>query len=273
MFLHHKLAVIRCSIRSMNLTDNEVLKFLKGSPVFIEDICAVYPVTLGEIVDIGYEKFQQYLGVLTATKPTDIKGDSELKKLMEDISDYQYLLLLTSTDATVNSIVKNAFYFFTRSQATFSLDPPNILLGPLEEQHILDEKNFYEFQRVLRRMYFIEQEGEEIIIYDDDDPVTRKIKMDMRRNRERVRKAKAAKAAREKSDMKFSDLIGSMTLNDCGLNMINIWDITYYAFHDQLKRMGWRDQFNINQKAALAGAKINKSQLKHWMRSIASSDK
>jgi len=41
----------------MNLTDNEVLKFQKGGPVFIEDICAVYSVTLGEIVDIGYDKF------------------------------------------------------------------------------------------------------------------------------------------------------------------------------------------------------------------------
>ena len=95
----------------------------------------------------------------------------------------------------------------------------------------------------------------------------------MRRNRERVRKAKAAKAAREKSNLNMSDLIGSMTLNNCGVNIINVWDMTYYAFHDQLKRMGWRDQFNINQKAALAGAKLKKSQLKHWMRSIASSDK
>jgi len=41
--------------------------------------------------------------------------------------------------------------------------------------------------------------------------------------------------------MKLSDLIGSMTINDCGLNILNIWDITYYALHDQLKRMGWRD--------------------------------
>jgi len=41
----------------MNLTDTEVLKFLKGSPIFIEDICAVYSVTLGEIIDVGYEKF------------------------------------------------------------------------------------------------------------------------------------------------------------------------------------------------------------------------
>ena len=257
----------------MNLTDNEVLKFLKGGPVFIEDICAVYSVTLGEIVDVGYDKFQQYLGILTATKPTDIKGDNELNELMNTLSDFQYLLLMVSMDITVNSLVKSAFHFFTHSNATFSLDPPQILLGPLEEQHIMDEKHFYDFQHLLRRMYFIEQEGEEIIISDDDDSVTKAIKMKMRANREKVRRAKAAKAAREKTDMKMSDLIGSMTLNDCGLNIHNIWDVTYYAFHDQLKRMGWRDQFNINQKAALAGAKINKSQLKHWMRSIASSDK
>ena len=257
----------------MNLTDNEVLKFLKGGPVFIEDICAVYSVTLGEIVDVGYDKFQQYLSILTATKPTDVKGEQELTELLNSISDYQYLLLMVSMDAQVNSLVKSAFRFFTHSEATFSLDPPGIFLGPLEEKHILDEKHFYDLQRVLKRMYFLEVEGEEIIIYEDDDPATKRLKMQMRANREKVRRAKAKKAAQEKSDMSMSDLIGSMALNDCGLNIKNIWDITYYAFHDQLKRMGWRDQFNINQKAALAGAKINKSQLKHWMRSISSSDK
>ena len=95
----------------------------------------------------------------------------------------------------------------------------------------------------------------------------------MRANRDKVRRAKAKQAEKEKTDLKFSDLIGSITINDCNLNMENIWNITYYAFHDQLKRMGWRDQFNINNRAALAGAKLNKSQLKHWMRSIANSDK
>ena len=273
MYLLLKLADIRCSILSMNLTDNETLKFLKGSPVFIEDICAVYSVTLGEIVDVGYDNFQQYLGILTTTKPMDLKGDNELKQLLEQINDFQYFLLMASIDSHVNSLVKSAFRFFTHSQVTLTLDPAQIVIGPLDEQHILDEKHFYDLQRLLRRMYFLEQEGEEIIIDNSDDPITKRIKMQLRASREKVRRAKAAKAAREKSDMKLSDLIGSMTLNDCGLNIINIWDMTYYAFHDQLKRMGWRDQFNINQKAALAGAKINKSELKHWMRSITSSDK
>ena len=253
----------------MNLTDNEILKFQKGSPVFIEDVCAVYPATLGEIVDLGYDKFQQYLSVLTSTKPTDSKGDKELDELMEQLTDFQFILFMASIDAQMNEALKAGFRFFTHENITLSLDPPSIFIGPVEEQHILNEMLFYDFQQLLRRMYFLEVEGEEIIIYPDDLPATKRLKMKMRANREKVRRAKAKKNQQEGSDMKFSDLIGSMTINDCGLNIHNIWDITYYAFHDQLKRMGWRDQFNINQKAALAGAKINKSQLKHWMRSIA----
>jgi len=43
-------------------------------------------------------------------------------------------------------------------------------------------------------MYFLEVDGEEIIIYEDDDPRTKALKMQMRKNREKVRKAKAKKA-------------------------------------------------------------------------------
>ena len=258
----------------MNLTDNETLKFLKGSPVFLDDICAVYPATIGEIVDEGYDNFQKYLGILLSEKPV-LKNneDQELAQLLNNLTDFQYLLMMVSLDIEANSLLKRAFFFFIHEEVNFSLEPAQIIIGPIEEKHLLTEEKFYDLQRLLRRMYFIEQEGEEIIIYPDDPPATKRLKMQMRANREKVRRAKAKKAEKDKSGLQFSDLIASITINDCGLNMDNIWNITYYAFHDQLKRMGWRDQFNINNRAALAGAKLKKSQLKHWMRSIASSDK
>ena len=196
-----------------------------------------------------------------------------MKKILNEISDFQYLLLMVSIDEESNILLKRAFMFFTHETVNFSLDPAQIIIGPMEEKHILTEEKFYDLQTILRRMYFIEVEGEEIVINSDDSEAVKKLKMQMRVNREKVRRAKAKQAAREKSDLKLSDLIGSITINNCGLNMDNIWNITYYAFHDQLKRMGWRDQFNINNQAALAGAKLKKSQLKHWMRSIANSEK
>lgn len=258
----------------MNLTDDEILKFQRGSPVLLEDVCAIYPATLGEIIDIGYSNFQRYLGLLTAMKPEPKKGDNpELKKVLEELTDFQYLLMMTAIDAEVNSLTRDAFKFFIRDEVLFCLDPAQIVIGPANENHIMTEDIFYDFQKILRRMYFLEQEGEEIIINADDPPAVKRLKMQMRRNRERVRKAKAKQAEKEKSDLKFSDLVGSITINNCGLNMDNIWNITYYALQDQLKRMGWRDQFDINNRAALAGAKLKKNQLKHWMRSIASSEK
>lgn len=258
----------------MNLTDSEVLKFLKGSPVLIDDICAIYPATLGEIIDLGYDTFQQYLAFITMTKPTlTAKDDPELKALIEDLTDFQYMLLLVTTDVQANQIMRAAFRFFCHDEVFFSIEPTQIIVGPIEEQHVLNEGKFYDLQQMIRWMYFLDEYTDEIIIYEDDPPPVKKLKMKMRINRERTRKAKAKEAEKHKSDMKFSDLVGSMAVNDCGLNIVSIMDVTYYAFHDQLKRMGWRDQFNINQKAALAGAKIDKSQLKHWMRSIANQDK
>ena len=258
----------------MNLTDDEVLKFLKGSPIFIEDICAVFPPTIGAIVDEGYENFQKYVSVLTATKPTtQYDKDKELKDLMKKLSDFQYILLMANLDPQIHTLLKKGFRFFTHEDALFSLEPAQIVIGPIAEKHILSEDKFYYFQRLIRRMCFLETEEDEIIIYDDDPEITKRLKLQQRDRREKLRRAKAKEAKKNGTDLKFSDLIGSITLNDCGLNIINVWDISYYAFHDQLKRMGWRDQFNINQRAALAGAKIEKSQLKHWMRSIADSDK
>lgn len=256
----------------MNLTDSDILKFLRGTPIFIDDICAIFPATLGEIVDIGYDKFQHYLSVITAEKPVSPPGeDGELKQLLDSLTDFQYILLLTSLDKETHKILKESFSFFCREEVMFSLDPAQIVIGPLEEKHILTEEKFYDLQKVIRKMYFLDQEGEEIVINNDDSSAVKKIKMQMRANREKLRKAKARKAQQEKTNLKFSDLVGSVTINNCGLNMENVWNITYYAFHDQLTRMGWRDQFNINNKAALAGAKLNKNQLKHWMRSIGDS--
>ena len=68
----------------MNLTDAATLKFQKGTPILLEDICAVYPAKMGEIVDLGYDLFQQYLGIMLTTKPVIKKGgaNEQLKQVL-----------------------------------------------------------------------------------------------------------------------------------------------------------------------------------------------
>lgn len=258
----------------MNLTDSFILKCQAGIPVFLEDICAIYPATLREIASVGYDNFLQYIQILTMEKPLlNEKEKDELNTILENLTDYQYFLVMTGMDKDLLQKAKEAFRFFIHESVSFSLEPAQIIIGPLEEKHLLTEEMFYELRRILKRMYFLEQEAEEIIIYENDPPATKRLKQQMKINREKVARAKAKQKKQSGSDIQFSDLVGSVAAGNCGLNIKTIWDITYYAFHDQLKRMGWREQFDINNRAAMAGAKLKKSQLKHWIKSIVSDDK
>lgn len=250
--------------------DAFVLKCQSGAPVFLDDICAVFPVTLRQIAEVGYDVFLQYLQIMLMEKPEN--KDAEIASSIEDLSTFQYFILLTNLDAEMCQKTKDAFRFFTREAAIFQLEPTQIVIGPIEEKRIIDENKFYELRKILKRMYFYEIEIDDVIIYENDDPRVKALKKQRILNRQRVAKAKAKqKKTDEESDISFSDLVGSVAAGGCGgLHMGNIWDITYYAFQDQLKRMSWKEQFNINNRAALAGAKIDEKQLKHWIRSIAS---
>ena len=252
----------------MTLTDDFTLKCMKGSPVFLDDICAIYPRKLGDIVDIGYSTFLKYINLFNMEKPSsqEVK-DNELSALLNKLDDFQYFLFMVNIDSESNQLAKNAFHFFTHEQVIFSLEQEEIIIGPPQEKHLMVAEDFYNFRKILRRMYFLDVSKDDIVIEEDDDPRVRAIKKKLL---ERKKKLKKIKTKDNDSNIEFSDLIGSLTLNNCGLNMENIWNITYYAFHDQLKRMGWRDQFNINNQMALAGAKVDKEKLKHWIKSISS---
>ena len=92
----------------MNLTDNEVLKFMRGSPIILDDVCVIRSVKLGEIVDLGYDKFSEYLSTLTMEKPImDTNADDETKELLESLTDFQYLLMLATMDVKINSLTSD----------------------------------------------------------------------------------------------------------------------------------------------------------------------
>ena len=72
----------------------------------------------------------------------------------------------------------------------------------------------------------------------------------------------------DKSTINFSDLVASLPIGTSGYTLQSVMKLSYYAFQDQLKRMGWHEEFNINTRAAMAGAKIGKDKLSHWIKTM-----
>lgn len=259
----------------MTSTEKDALrmKCQAGAPVFLKDICAIYPATLREIAELGYDKFLLYLNIFTQPRPY-LEEKTELEKFLNSLSDFQYFIALAETNKEIHQKIKEAFIFFIRENIVFALDQGEIIIGPASEHRVMKEDDFREFCHILRIMYFQDTDDiQDININEDDSPQVKQLKKQFMKNRERVARAKARQPKQyTESDVTMSDLIGSLAIGKCGLNILNVYDLTYYAFHDQLKRMGWRDQFDINNRAALAGAKINKKQLKYWIKPITTKD-
>lgn len=239
-----------------------------GVPVMYNDTCLVKSPFLRDIASEGLTKFYQYLSFMTIRKPP-IENE-ELSQLLSPLSDFEYLVLLAQMEPENHKLISAAFQFFTGDRPTFLQAPVSIVLGDPAEKRILTKDNFMGFSELVATACAMRDPKEDTIQFlDTDTPRVRALKEKMlkgRRDREEAKRK--SKKKQEESELELSDLIASLAIGSNSYNMSNVWDLTYYAFHDQLKRMSWREEFDINTRASLAGAKLDKSKLSHWIKSM-----
>lgn len=240
-----------------------------GYPVLFGDICAVKSPLIKDIAAVGLSNFYRYISFLTIQKPSE--QDEQLKEVLKPLSDFEYLVLLSQMERDTHHTIQSAFQFFTSEKATIVSSPkPMIIIGDASERRTLTNDNYYDFSRlILQACAMLDADEEEISILDTDDENVRRIKEAMlkgRRDREAAKRRQ--KGDKEGSKLDFTDLLGSLTVGVKGYSLLNVGDLTYYAFQDQLKRMGWQEEFSINTRASLAGAKLDKSKLTYWMKAM-----
>ena len=205
---------------------------------------------------------------MTIQKPT--VEDAEVQKLLSPLTDFEYLILLAQMDKENHKLISAAFNFFTEEKPTFISDPtPSIVLGDFSEKRILTNDNFQGFSDLVALACAMRDPKEDTLEFlESDSPRVRALKKKLLKGRKDREEAKRKAKKKDGSDIELSDMIASLTIGSQAYNMLNIWDLTYYALQDQLKRMSWREEFDINTRASLAGAKIDKNKLSHWIKTM-----
>lgn len=67
------------------------------------------------------------------------------------MTDFEFLLFLSQTDANQYNLIKEAFKFFTHDDhIMFTLEPPSVIFGEVGEKRILNNDTFPEFQESIR---------------------------------------------------------------------------------------------------------------------------
>lgn len=246
------------------------LKLLAGIPIIIEpDLCLVTPLTLKQIAALGLENYYKYVNLITLSYYDIleiIKTVDNLEELdINDSADFSYRFITESClqhDLFYQDF-KSAIRLFTGEDIhVIEIDNiPTMLIGEYENRKIVDVNSFSDLQNIIRAQNNM----------DIEKPISeaeRKMKEKFEKNKKMVEDAKKRQGIEGDDSVAFDSLVSSLAANGNGLNILNVWDLTMYGFHDQFQRMRAIEEYEQGINFICAGADPEKVKLKHYIRNI-----
>ena len=222
------------------------LRLLHSLPIILGDnLCLVYPVTLSEIAQLGEEKFFHMLNLLTITTE-DINAETAM-------SPFDFLLV-NSVNSDFFLELQNAFSTFIREEITILPRERAIRIG----DKLMYEKDFIQLQKILSLQNNLEE---------DKDSMSNPADAEAARIIAKIKEGKE-KIGKNEMKVELSDLVSCLAAKGNGINIFNVWELSYYSFNDMFKRLKMIEDYDVNMRSILAGADPKKVQLKHWIRNI-----
>lgn len=250
------------------------LKLLAGEPIKFYDIGYIHPFTIGDIKNIGgEEQFNIYLNVLTMNKdmlkvPQDEENDVDNDKQFEelnDITNLDLICLLNMSDSYFHSTYIKAMNFIFKEEV--NLTEYGIYIGKLEEGKLIDSKKYDELIEIIKIQNCL-QKQDNIDEMNPSSDKARELLKKRKKLREKVNQLKNKDGENDGEPLTIDDLVSILCANGNGINVFNVWDLSFYTFNDQFNRMKMFEDFQINVHSLLAGADPNEIELKHWMSKI-----
>lgn len=233
-----------------------------GVPAVIEGLCSIYPVTLREIGEIGASKFYSYLNFFTLKKE-DVDEFLKENDFAEEknLTVFQFHLINSLIDENYKREWQDAFSFFLHTKdLIIARENEAIILGDIKDGCIIKQKEFDLICEVISFQNTINKSSAE----EEENPSDSKAAAILKK----IKEGRRVREKTSKSDLKFIDLVASLAAKGNGLNALNVWDLTYYGFNDQFKRMQMIEEYQSARSSILAGADPKKVELKDWLRPI-----
>lgn len=245
-------------------------KFMAGIPIEIPTesgiLCTIYPITLREIASIGAKNFYSYLNIFTLNKE-DVDEYFKDQQIDMDLTPFQFLLVMSKADSEYYKIVQKAFKFFLHEEIIILETNEAIVLGDINEERIIDNEYFEAIRTIVEKQNVLDTDNLSARMDNPSDAKAAQI----------IKKLKEGRKMREKSkgnsNLSFSDLVASLAAGGNGINILNVWDLTYYAFNDQFKRMQMKEEYENTYRSLLAGADPKKVKLNYWIDTIQDKEK
>lgn len=246
---------------------------LTGDPVAI-DWFHIYPWTIREIVK-NQERYYQSLFIFFLQKK-DLQFPEEFADLVETYNTFELIRVRAGGGGSFRNRLLEALKDFTREDFEFikgefvvrkpkqnesnhSHDDDDDS-SPTEDVFVLTSEQWDRIGGILALENDIDMSK-----FEDDggdnyaNEAARKFKERANRTRELVEKYK------KPSDITLGFLVNRLCTRSTSLNILTIWDCTFYQFKQQLDATVFSEQYDLNVNAMLQGAlDTKKIKLVHW---------
>ena len=218
-------------------------------------ICGIYPLTIKEVIELGYSTYKTYLSTLLLDEvaiSSHIKEKTGENISPEKIDPLTYLLSSAEQSDSFLLEVQSMFSTFIKEDVLLLPEISSVVIGDPLERRIINSENFKDFQEILRI-----QNGQKVKPPPppNETPGERR----MRLLREKAEAVKQKQNEKDSEGMPFS-----VFLEIADVFGINLEKCTVYAFYKLVARHQAREKWNQDIQMLCAGAEADKLKTKYW---------
>lgn len=236
-----------------DLSLDEEFSLITGTGKKVGEI-TVYPLTIKEIGNIGFEQYQALLSTVLVTKDV-FEGLTE--EQLEQIEDFDVVVSNCSHSVEYKQGVERALTMLLREEVKYLEDYQFFIVGDVSEKRLISRENFSEIADIARKQNVLQKPKKK-----KRQPKENKKIRELRAKMEKGRKM-MAEAKQQKTTTTIVDLI--KVVATFGRNFETIADWTLYQIYQAhsifLKEEDYKQRFDTY----LAGGDPKKLKLDtHW---------
>lgn len=234
------------------------LKLLSKNPIVVDKV-PIYPISIDEIANIGFVRYNSELRLLCLNKD-DVQ--SLVGKDISHIGVFDYLVGNALNDEELMSMMIYWLTVLTHEDVEFSIETFSFNVG--DDKAVIDHNNFNEIQSVIRSRNGLTDYEEET-----DNPANDAARRVLeRRKEERLKRKKSRKPCENDDEMlNLADLV-SILASGLKLNLPDVMGYDLYQFNNQFNRLKIMDDYEVSVQALLHGAKKDDVHFTHWITKI-----
>lgn len=236
-----------------------------GLPEAFEDICLIYPPTIGDILKVSFQQFTIYLKMLTLSQEDiddDIEKAKQEGKEILRITPFEYLFQACAglRGDHFLQVVEQAFLFFTKEKITLLPEIKTILLGEITENRLLTEDKYFTFQNLIRESCGFKTIE---VIDPNESPKIAEFKA-----KQRYRDKVKAHQHRGEGGLDFRSTLPILCAIEMGITPFNIEKLTYAASNMLISTYQNKDKYQTDIRTLQAGGDSKKIKPKYWMKNL-----